>query len=119
MVLFFGECCGKGLSEIKCPYKYKDAILVTAVADSSFCLKFDDSGIYMRLDTVHPYYYQVQCQLSVTGVKYSDFVVLTTKDMFVQQVLPNTDFSNSVDKGITLLQERSSPRGFRTTVHTF
>ena len=42
--LVFCECCGKGLFEIKCPYKYKDAMLVTAAADSSFCLKYDDNG---------------------------------------------------------------------------
>ena len=90
--LVFCECCGKGLCEIKCPYKYKDAMLVAAAADSSFCLKYDDNGVDLCLDTVHAYYYQVQCQLFVTGVEYCDFVVWTTKDLFVQRVLPDTDF---------------------------
>ena len=94
--LVFCECCGKGLCEIKCPYKYKDAMLVTAAADSSFCLKYDDNGVDLCLDTVHPYYYQVQCQLFVTGVEYCDFVVWTTKDMFVQRVLPDTEFWDRV-----------------------
>ena len=70
--------------EIKCPYKYKDAMLVTAKADSSFCLKYDYNGVYLCLDTVHPYYYQVQCQLFVTGVEYKG-------PKFVQRVLPDTD----------------------------
>ena len=43
MVLFFVSAAEKD-SEIKCPYKYKDAILVTTATDSSFCLKYDDNG---------------------------------------------------------------------------
>ena len=84
MVLFFCECCGKELCEIKCPYKYKDAMLVAAAADSSFCPKYDHNGVHLCVDTVHAYYYQVQCQLFVTGVEYCDFVVWTTKELFVQ-----------------------------------
>ncbi|CAH3151841.1 unnamed protein product, partial [Porites lobata] len=54
------------------------------------------------------------CQLFVTGVEYCDFVVWTTKDMFVQHVLPGTEFWDSVDDGNTILQERISPKEFRT-----
>lgn len=104
--LVFCECCGKGLCEIKCPYMYKDVMLVTAAADSRFCLKYDDNGIYLYLDTVHPYYYQVQRQLSVTGVKCIDFVVWTTKDLFVQRVLPDTDFRNRMLTRTSLFYKR-------------
>lgn len=41
---------------------------------------------------MHNCYYQVQCQLFVTGVEYCDFVVWTTKVLFVQRVLPDNDF---------------------------
>ena len=87
--LVFCDCCGKGLCEIKCPYKYKDAMLVAAAVESSFCLKYDDNGVDLCLDTVHAYYYQVQCQLFVTGVEYCNFVVWTTKDL---RVLPDNEF---------------------------
>ena len=66
--LVFCECCGKGLCEAKCPYKCKDAMLVAAAVDSIFCLKYDDNGVDLCLDTVHAYYYQLQWQLFVSGV---------------------------------------------------
>ena len=33
------DCCGKGLIEIKCPYKYRDVHAHDVLHDSSFCLK--------------------------------------------------------------------------------
>ena len=43
-------------------------MLVAAAVDSIFCLKYDDNGVDLCLDTVHAYYYQLQCQLFVSGV---------------------------------------------------
>lgn len=67
-------------------------MLATAAEDRNFCLKYDGNGIGLYLDTVHQYYYQMQCQLFITGVEYCDFVVWTEKDLFIQQVLPDTEF---------------------------
>ncbi|XP_068743560.1 uncharacterized protein [Montipora capricornis] len=92
--LVFCECCGKGICEIKCPYKYKDSMLVSAAKanDSSFCLKYNEEEMSLSVDTCHAYYYQVQCKLFVTGVEYCDFVVWTNKDIFIQRILPDTEF---------------------------
>jgi len=38
---------------------------------------------YISLSETHNYYAQVQGQLMVTGCKFCDFVVFTSKDMFV------------------------------------
>ena len=38
------------------------------------------------------FYYQLQCQLSVTGRKYCEFDVWTEKDYHYERVLPDTEF---------------------------
>ena len=57
------DCCGEGLVEIKCPYKYCDVVL-SSIDDDSFYLKTDGVGKLCLL-TSHDYYYQVQGQLAV------------------------------------------------------
>ena len=42
-----------------------------------------------------PTYYQVQTQIFIYGVEYCDFVVWTTRDLFVQQILPDQEFSEN------------------------
>ncbi len=68
-------CCGKGLVEIKCPYKYRDGL------DKSFNLK-----------NSHPYYYQTQLQMFVSDVSYCDFVLWTRNEVIVQRILKNAEF---------------------------
>ena len=51
------DCCGKGLIEVKCPYKYRDVDPCT-VTDSSFYLKISDN-VSLQLHRNHAYYYQL------------------------------------------------------------
>ena len=65
----------------KCWYVYKDAVISDAAGKKNFCLKKDELGnIY--LDKCHAHYYQVQAQVFICEVKYCDFVVYTTQDLF-------------------------------------
>ena len=45
-----------------------------------------------KLKTTYMYYYQIQCQLNVTGRKYSDFYVWTEKGYHFGRVFPDTEF---------------------------
>lgn len=70
-------CCGRGTLEIKCPYCHRgESVLIAASKDSKFCLQLNSDGL-LRLDPGHTYYYQVQTQLFVSDVEYSDFCVCT------------------------------------------
>ena len=71
------SCCGEGLLEVKCPYKYKVADPAT-VKDKNFCLQPNGKG-KLQLQKDHNYYYQVQGQLVVCKKPYCDFVCWTTK----------------------------------------
>jgi len=83
--------CGKGVVEVKCPYKHKDIMpLDAATSDSDFCLTSDG-----HLKTSHKYYSQVQLQMYVHKVLYCDFVVLTEIGLCVTRV--NYDANFAVD----------------------
>ena len=83
-----------GLIEIKCPHCKKDTTINEAAEDNKFCLK-EISGV-LQLNQNHPYYFQVQQQLHVCKdimeCKYTDFVVWTKKEIFIQRILPDSKF---------------------------
>lgn len=88
------SCCGRGVLEIKCPYKYKD----THVDD------INDKGFYLEnrhLKENHEYMFQVQAEMASADVNYCDFVCWTSKSFVVVRVLRDTDF---IEKHMSVLQ---------------
>ena len=82
-------CCGEGCLEVKCPFTLKEA---TSSFNDLGWLKSDDSGRYV-LDMSHPHYYQIQCQLFVSGKSYCDFVVFAPHlPLAIQRIYPNQEF---------------------------
>ena len=79
-----------GLVEVKCPYKYRFESIASAAANSDFCLNMttniDETQSLQLKKKTHRYYSQVQGQLPITERKWCDFVVYTTKDLFIQQI---------------------------------
>lgn len=61
------ECCGKGLLERKCPYKFRDKD-PNEIEDESFYLQH--TGNSKELCHTHAYYFQVQGQLSICARDY-------------------------------------------------
>ena len=91
-------CCGRGTLEIKCPYCHRgESVLIAASKDSKFCLQLNSDGL-LRLDPSHTYYYQVQTQLFVSDVEYSDFCVCTFNGdetgIHIERILKNEQFWN-------------------------
>ena len=83
-------CCGYGVLEIKCPYSCWDTALKDISADSTFFLK--DINGDLSLSVYHAHYYQVQAQLKFCNAQYSDFVVFTRNELFVQRIYPDEPF---------------------------
>lgn len=67
--VFSCDCCGTGLLEIKCPYKYREG-LEGSESDASFCL----DGNY-DLRPTHPCYSLIQLQMYVCQMDICDFIV--------------------------------------------
>ena len=73
-----------GLSEVKCP---ETKFLVTpldACSDSNFFLENQNGELKLKRN--HKYYTQVQGLLGVTGARWCDFVVYTSKGMSIERI---------------------------------
>ena len=86
-------CCGKGLLEIKCPYKHCSSTILSAPEDSQFCLKSVDGEVSLK--RTHSYFYQVQTQLYVCKADICDFCVCLfhpdrEDDFLVEGVFPDS-----------------------------
>lgn len=88
------DCCGVGLLEIKCPFKYKNSIL-SDIDDRQFYLEKDQTG-ELKLKSSHDYYAQVQAQLSICDKPYCDFVCWTTTSIHVERIQVNLEFMKSI-----------------------
>ena len=64
------DCCGSGLLEVKCSYKYRD-INPSDIADVNFYLQTQPDGTRV-LNQTREYYYQVQGQMAIWNKEYCD-----------------------------------------------
>lgn len=78
-------CCGRGVVEIKCQYKYREG-LQGSKEDMQFCLDKSD-----KLKPSHPYYYQIQLHMHVCDVGYCDLVVWTKQEFVVKRILKDEE----------------------------
>ena len=94
------SCCGSGVLEIKCPFCCKERSFEDVASQKSFCLK--DKGD-LRLKVDHAYYYQVQLQMKICHVEYSDFV-LREEDMFVRIVMDMEFINDAINKTVPFIK---------------
>ena len=97
------DCCGKGVVEVKCPFKHRDSLLEEILADKTGCLNclYDDGQgiIGINLKKTHSYYTQVQTQMFVCNTQYADFVLWTLKtDVFIRVTRDNFFISQMLDR---------------------
>ncbi|KAK7895769.1 hypothetical protein WMY93_021094 [Mugilogobius chulae] len=74
------SCCGDGVLEIKCPYRYREGLRGAHLSED-FCL-----DQRMQLKKKHQYYHQVQLHMFVSNVNYCDFIVWTTKELIINRI---------------------------------
>jgi len=65
-----------GLAEVKCP----DVNSITEVTHVKFI------GGQAKLKKNHKYFWQVQGQLAITGLKWCDFITSTQSDLTVERI---------------------------------
>ena len=87
-------CCGSGIVEIKCPYKYKD-VNPRQINDKKCFLQLGKDG-NISLSMTHDYYYQVQGQLAICNKPYCDFICWTTKGIFIERIFKDGNFFDSI-----------------------
>ena len=78
-------CCGRGVLEIKCPFKARNLTLDEFLADKQSCLAVDDDGV-AQLKRDHAYFYQVQLQMYAADATYCDFLICSQKFMVILRI---------------------------------
>lgn len=81
------KCCGAGVLEIKCPYKYRETLLIDALSDTGLYL---DKNYLLK--KTHKYFAQVQMQMHVCNKGFADLVVWTPIDCIIVRVNRDSDF---------------------------
>ena len=84
-----------GFLEIKCPYTHRNVTPMEASLTSGFCSTREiltDGTMQLHLHENHPYYAQVQGQMSIGGRTWCDYVLFTTKGISVQRISFNIDY---------------------------
>ena len=91
------SCCGCGLLEIKCPFKFRDhsPTAEELLSDPSYCLKRITIG-EIHLSVSHKYYCQVQGQIVMCDSKHCDFVCWTTKGIFIDRIGRDDHFISDI-----------------------
>lgn len=77
---------GTFVVEVKCPYSYKDSALDVAAFNEKFPLRYSTEEDRYAMRENHEYYYQIQLQMFVTGLKFGYFVVYTNCDLIYVKV---------------------------------
>ena len=84
-----------GVLEVKFPYKYRFESIDSAATNADFCLAVVSKSNTLHcieLKTSHIYYAQVQGQLAITERQFCDFIVYTTKELYIQRIPFDEDF---------------------------
>ena len=91
------DCCGIGVSEVKCPFKYKDLHPCEIDSSEFFLHKHSQNNTCNgSLKTNHKHYCQVQGQINLAQTSYCDFVVWTKKGLHVERIKNNALFFNDM-----------------------
>ena len=100
------QCCGKGLIEIKCPYKYADQSAKMAAELDTKNFQIHNDQVKLKTDTSSSYSCQIQCQLGVTQRKWCDLVIYTHVDIFVTRIdFDSVFWSETTDKLVTFYKQ--------------
>ncbi|XP_065289012.1 uncharacterized protein [Dermacentor albipictus] len=91
----------EGLLEVKCPLSKKGLTIEEASEDRKFCCALEeDNEVVLKKD--HPYYFQMQGQMAITGHAWCDFVIWTENEqasepncIYIQRIYFNSKFWES------------------------
>ena len=80
-----------GIRQSKCPYEPIGRHLMdVARSNQRFCLQVVGSNLHLKHQ--NSYYFQVQCQLTLTGAAFNDFGVYTHRSLFIERFAFDEEF---------------------------
>ncbi|KAK6196378.1 hypothetical protein SNE40_001615 [Patella caerulea] len=85
----YDTVCNKfGGLEVKCPISKAGMTI-----EQGFYLANDNGNIHLKIS--HDYFYQVQGQMFISGLEWTDFVVWLGKEIFIERVKFDFDLWHS------------------------
>lgn len=84
------DCCGAGVVEVKCPWNARDGHLTDLLADQNSCVIANEGSLELKV--THRYFYQVQAQMYVCGLKYADFVLWNEREINIERINQDCSF---------------------------
>lgn len=94
------DCHGQGILEIKCPFKASHTI-----PSPELCSYLVIDNNQVKLKKQHEYYFQVQGQMAVCGVKYCEFFVYTAHGYHLETISFDQAFWQDVCNTIDIFWE--------------
>ena len=85
-----------GIGESKCPELYKNCDLLDVAKSSQTFMLYVSEENKLEVRKTHSTYYQIQCQLALTGAQFCDLVVYTFQSLAVVRVKYDEQFWLSV-----------------------
>ena len=98
------KCCEPRVVEIKCPYTGRDLDPKAAFLSDNVGGTCSADG-QTELRNSHPYYYQVQTQMAVSGLKSCDFVIYTNIGIYIVEIDFNKQFWDDVISKVSIFYE--------------
>lgn len=86
------KCCGTGLLEIKCTYKYRNNTPIEISSENNYHLHFDNDAKGIRLKKESAWYTQIQGQLGICQLPWCDFVFHTLKEIHIERIIFNDSY---------------------------
>jgi hypothetical protein len=85
-----------GIGESKCPEQYKNCDIFDVASSSDTFMLYVNNQRKLDLRTTHPTYFQIQCQLALTGAKFCDLVVYTFHSIAIVRITFNRGFWENI-----------------------
>lgn len=101
-----------GLVEIKCPYTLRNLTPEEACQEPTFYCDLLDGN--PKLQRNHSYYYQIQGQLGISGMKWCDFVCFFQRGLIIERIQFDEEFwKTMISKLTTFYQQHIMPEAMK------
>ncbi|XP_070201377.1 uncharacterized protein [Littorina saxatilis] len=102
--------CGQFLAEVKCLYKHRNFHPKLAITERGFAERGADGQLSVKQE--HAYYYQMQCQMAVTGIHKCHLCVFTKKGIESIEVPFDPIFWDNISKRLSLFWKTHVSKAF-------
>lgn len=84
--------------EVKCPYSYRNSLLIDVLKNNKSYIIYYDEGGLVRINKNHEYYSQMQGQLCILKRQICYLVIWTIKDLVIVEIPKDEQWVENIDK---------------------